>query len=196
MSLVSSIRSLSLLLLLTACGFQPVYADRNFRFDDGKNIESSLQKVRILPLADRNGQQLQNMLIDRMYLNGYPQNPPYTLEIDLDSEERDLGIQQDATATRTDLYMTATMILRQTQGHSELYRSKARIRVSYNILDAQYGTLVARENATKRGLTQLADEIVNRISLYFNRDEPVGSTPAGALDSAGPTSTTIPNPKQ
>ena len=165
-----------LLMMLSACGFQPVYASRDYRFDDGKDVAASLKKVRLLPLADRDGQMLQNMLIDRMYPDGYPQNPPYSLEIVLTSEERDLGIQQDATATRTDLYLTATMVLRKTADHAEVYRSKARIRVSYNILDAQYGTLVTRENAQRRGLTQLADEIVGRVSLYFNRDVPAGAT--------------------
>lgn len=167
--------SLLLLTLTAACGFQPVYADKAFRYNDDGHADEKLQNVRLLPLADRSGQRLQNMLIDRMYRSGYPKQPPYALEITLHSEERELGIQKDATATRAELIMTANMVLRKSDDYSELYRTIVRTRVSYNILEAQYGTLVARENADDRGLTQLADEIVNRLSLYFSRVTPSGT---------------------
>ena len=73
-------------------------------------------------------------------------------------------------ATRAELSMTGNMILRNAETFSELYRTTVRTRVSYNILDAQYGTRVAQENAQDRALGQIADETVNRLSLYFSRD--------------------------
>ena len=194
---------------LAACGFQPVYADKNYRLSappsGSADVTADLARVRLAPVREsftndtqtqpgRGGQKLQNLLIDRMYPHGYPQQPGYTLEIALTSTETELGIQKDSSATRAELQMTAELVLKRsitaepaaalvkTSNGDELYRTKIRTRVAYSILDAQYGTLVARENAVDRGLEQVANEIVNRLSLYFSRD-PAAIRPASAPDS-------------
>ncbi len=193
------------LVALAACGFQPVYADKNYRLSappsGNDDITADLARVRLTPVSEsfsgdytiqsgRGGQKLQNLLIDRIYPHGYPKNPAYTLDITLTSTETRLGIQKDSSASRAELQMVAQLILKKsigaqapaelakTNSGGELYRTKIRTRVAYSILDAQYGTLVARENAIDRGLEQIANEIVNRLSLYFSRD------PAALADSA------------
>lgn len=211
---------LTAVLSLSACGFQPVYATKDYRLSNppsgSASITADLALVRLLPVKEsidsslqqssgRGGQKLQNLLIDRMYPQGYPQQPRYTLDVNLASTETQLGIQKDATATRAELQMNAELFLRPvtaadqvvapepadsskagrnklrvvnqtadgrptTSFSATVYHTTIRTRVSYNILTAQYGTLVARENAIDRGLEQVADEIVNRLSLYYSRD--------------------------
>lgn len=159
----------SLLLLvffaLSACGFQPVYGE----YSAAKVASTDMQNVRIKPIADRLGQQLSNKLVDRMYTTGRPQNTVYELEVALSPTERSIGIQKDATATRGELIMTATIVIYEAATQASLYTSTIRTRVAYNILEGQYGNLVARENAHDRALSDVADEITNRVALFLNR---------------------------
>ncbi|MGE3769806.1 MAG: LPS assembly lipoprotein LptE [Bdellovibrionales bacterium] len=166
---------------ITACGFQPMYGDHS----PAKMAHADLQKVRIaivdhneirvlqsIRTGERLNQQLTNKLIDRMYKSGYPREPEYELMVNMQMEERGLGIRKDATITRAELVMISEMVLRQSGSMEELYRTTIRTRVAYNILEGQYGTLVAKENAQDRALEELANDIVTRTSLFLNRKNP------------------------
>ena len=170
--------------LLSACGFQPMYGEHSA----AKVAAPALQTVRLsgievaetpvingVRIGDRLRQQFSNKLIDRMYTNGYPENPKLELTINVEATERETGIQKDATATRAELIMVGEMILRQSGTFEEVYRTKARTRVAYNILDAQYGTMVAKENAYDRALDTLADDVVRRLSLFLSRKNGIGA---------------------
>lgn len=160
--------SLVLLLVtgtLAACGFQPVYG----KYSAAQVGSADMQNVRIKPIADRMGQQLSNKLVDRMYTTGRPKNTPYELEVTLSPIERSIGIQKDATATRGELLMAATIVVYDTATQASLYTSTIRTRVAYNILEGQYGNLIARENAYDRALDDIAGEIVSRVALFLNR---------------------------
>lgn len=150
---------------LSACGFQPVYGD----YSAASTNSAALQQVQLRPLPDRLGQQLTNKLIDRFYTTGRAQKPRYQLELSLQPQERDLGIQRDATATRGELLLTAQLAIYETATEAELYRTTVRTRVAYNILEGQYGNLAARENAYDRALDDVANEIVSRTALFLNR---------------------------
>ena len=196
--------ALAALLLTTAalgsCGFQPVYADRAYRLSapasGSQDVTADLANVRLLPLRDRAGQKLQNLLIDRMYPHGYPAKPAYTLDLSLTTTENELGIQKDATATRAELLTVAKLTLHKSSDNSTAYRTTIRTRVAYSILDAQYATLVARENATDRALGQVADEVVTRLSLFFSRDPAITDAhtlaPPEADDAPDAAATLVP----
>ena len=78
-----------------------------------------------------------------------------------------LGIRKDETATRANLTMTAKFKLRDAQSKRILLRSRSVSVSSYNILDALYATTVAENDAVKRGLRELADDIRLRLAVYF-----------------------------
>lgn len=151
--------------LLSACGFQPVYGD----YSAAKVASAEMQTVRIKPISDRIGQQMSNKLVDRMYTTGRPKKALYEMEVILSPQERSLGIQKDATATRGELTLTANVAIYNTETRAELYRTTVRTRVAYNILEGQYGNLIARENSYDRAMDDMADEIVNRVALFLNR---------------------------
>lgn len=168
------------LFALSACGFQPMYGDNSAV----KLAAPQLQNVRLagielaetpvtngVRIGDRLRQQFNNKLIDRIYTNGYPPAPAFELTVNVEATERETGIQKDATATRAELIMVGEMILRASGTLEEVYRTKTRTRVAYNILDGQYGTLVAKENAYERAMETLADDIVRRLSLFLGRKE-------------------------
>lgn len=159
----------ALLLALTGCGFQPLYAKRG---PMGGVAGEELAKVRIANIPDRTGQYLRNALIDRMQPQG-AQEPAYRLEIALLEQQVNLGIQQDATATRGQLRYSGSYVLKDSAG-KELVRESFRASPSFNILESEFGTILSSEDARERGLRQIADDITGRLALYFTRDKKVG----------------------
>lgn len=157
---------------LAACGFKPVYGTMESAADGSAASAASAQlaTVAIDPIPERNGQVLRNLLIDRMYREGRPGNPAWRLRTTLAVGKEDLGIQRDATATRKRLRLIANFELIDTKTNQVVYRSFSRSIVSFNVLQEQYGTLVAEQDAYDRGLNELAEDIRTRLALYFARD--------------------------
>lgn len=159
--------ALALVASLTACGFQPLYGKRG---PMGGTAGEEFAKVRIANIPDRNGQQLRNALIDRMQPQGQVPEPAYRLEIALLEQQVNLGIQQDATATRGQLRYSGTFVLRDAAG-KELLRESFRASPSFNILESEFGTILSSDDARMRGLNQIADDISGRLALFFTRDK-------------------------
>ncbi len=151
--------------LLSACGFAPVYGDRG----GARNVSAALGKVAISNIPDRDGQFLRNHLIDRMYISGRPSDPNAKLRVSLKMTESDLGIQKDATASFRELDLLAEYVLTDKSG-KPLLDGKAHSVVGYSKIDAQYGLLAARDNARERALREVGEQIVNRLSLHYADD--------------------------
>lgn len=149
---------------LAGCGFQPLYATGN----DGETVtEDGLAATRIVPIEGRTGQQLHNLLRDRLNPAGQSTTPAYVLEVAVSKRIVQLGIRKDETATRANLTMTARFKLRDAKTNRVLLGSTSVSVSSYNILDALYATTVAENDAVKRGLRELANDIRLRLAVYF-----------------------------
>lgn len=165
-----SIRTLLLLamlpLLLSGCGFQPLYGKRS-----SLDLPAELNRITIANIPDHNGQMLRNRLMDRLYSAGRPDDPAYILTVGLTEQEIGLGVRRDATTARTSLEVSANYVLTQKGSGKTILNGVAKTSVSYNDLDAQFATLTARENANERALNEVGEQIVNRLALHF------GTTP-------------------
>lgn len=153
------------LLLLGACGFRPLYgtgADGSSAFDD-------LETVQVAPLPDRTGQRLHNLLRDRINPRGQPQAPRYVLQISLSEDLENLAIEQDETATRANLKLTARFRLRSVEGDEIVFRGVSNSVNSYNIVDSQFATFVSQRDARDRALRELSEDIRLRLATYFTR---------------------------
>ena len=153
------------LLLLSACGFRPVYGTHTT--EDGVSVSSDLNSVAIDSIADRNGQMLRNDLIDRMYGKNRPAQPLYTLTVKVTSSEQDLGILANATSTRSMLNMYGDFVLTDEFGKTVL-KGSAHSVASFDLLDQMYATVASREDANERTIHEVGEQIVNRVSLYFS----------------------------
>jgi LPS-assembly lipoprotein len=150
-------------LLLSACGFQPIYGS----WSHNPETNRAMNNVQIANIPDREGQELRNHLIDRMYLNGRPAQPTTRLEISLIASDVNLGLQVNGTTTRQEHSLTANYVLRDIASNKQLLKGTARSIVSYDELAGQYATLATKLNAADRALTEVGEQIVNRLSLYF-----------------------------
>lgn len=147
---------------LSACGFQPMYGQRS--------PAGGMLRVEISNIPDRDGQYLRNALIDRLYLRGYPQEAPYRLDItDLKKEITNIGIRKDASSTRGQMDISATLRLVDKETGAVLLERPLHAMGGYNLLDNQLATLVSKESLTEHVLQEMSDTIVTELGLYFQR---------------------------
>ena len=155
-------------IMLTACGFRPMYGD-------AARSEMSAQKngnydVDIAVIPDREGQYLRNLLIDRMYQNGYPSAPRYKLQVNaIEETEQSLAIAKTAESTRSQLRLHTNYTLVDRQTGATLLSRSALATSSYNILNSEFATRVTEDNARLNAINDIARQIEIQLGLYFNR---------------------------
>ncbi len=182
-----------LLLTLSSCGFRPMYGDEGAA---EAVTQSNKSLVEIANIPDRDGQQLRNLLIDRLYLKGRPADAPYILTIaPLQTHTTHLGIRKDATSTRAMTEISSVMTLKDRASNRVLLTRDIRSVGSYNELDNQFATLVSSQSLTGHMLEELSDDVVTEINLYFSRQGtavPEAVTPAAAPSAALPPAPVAP----
>ena len=145
------------------CGFQPLYAERN-------NVQAAeeLAQVKINTIAERNGQILHNYLLDRMNPRGRSGAPAYALDIQLTESKASIGIIKDNTATLAQLSSSAVYTLYDLKKKAALQTGRSRSFTSYNIVDSNFGTLSAEQDARERTLRELADDITTKVAVFLS----------------------------
>jgi LPS-assembly lipoprotein len=163
------------LLALAGCGWEPLYGqvhDTNGATVGG-NAGPRLATVHVLPIADRTGQNLYNELRDRINPQGVPANPQYDLVIKLAEHTTQLLILQDQTASRTNLTLNATFTLYQRGSDKPVLQGNSRATTTYDLLNDEYATIQAQNDARRRGAQSLADDIATQLAVFLAR--PAGS---------------------
>ncbi len=163
-----------LLPAIAACGFRPLHYKGEG--DEGA-LADQMAQTRILPMRDRVGQELHNLLRDRLNPAGQPRQPAYVLQISLTESIRELAVQRDETATRADLTLQANYVLRAADSRKVLFTSESITVSSYNIIDQLYATEAAEQGARRRGLRVLAENIRLNLATYFAK--PQAPPPSG-----------------
>jgi LPS-assembly lipoprotein len=156
---------LSASILLSACGFQPLYGGNG----TSRTPADELAAVRIDPLPDRIGQQMHNLLRDRLNPRGQPENPAYVLRVTIGETREELGVRKDETATRANLILSAKIVLHDAESSDVLLDSNLRSINSYNIVTNQFATTVSEKNARDRALRELSEDIRARLAIYFSQ---------------------------
>ena len=148
------------LIVLSACGFSPVYGTKDAR--------DSISNIDIAVIPNREGQVVRNHLIDYFYDGGYAPNPTHRLEVSPIQENIvEIGVDRSDEASRAQLRQQATMrLIDNTTGNVVLKRT-VRATSSYNILAGQYTTFVTQSDARQQALKTLADNIITQLELHF-----------------------------
>lgn len=166
MSWSSVPRLLVLLVALGGCGFQPLYGQIK-----GSPVAAvdDLARIRITPLIDRPGQQMHNLLRDRLNPRGQPTKPAYVLTVTVSEQKEELGVRIDETATRSNLTLRASFNLTLAATKQPLTSGTSVSINSYNILSNEFATFSAEQDARERGLRVIADDIKVRLGIFFQR---------------------------
>ena len=149
-------------MIVAGCGFRPLYSE-------GSNAApAALAEVGIGRIEDRSGQMMRNHLLDKINPRGTPTHPKYLLEVKLTESIDRIALRQDATATRANLRITATYLLRRANG-GIVFRSASAFTGSYNVLLNDFGTLSSENDARRRVVQELSEEIKNRVAMHLSR---------------------------
>ncbi len=150
------------LFILSSCGFTPVYGT--------KTVSNDLNTVAIASIPDRNGQMVRNFLIDRIYKNGYPSAPQFTLSVSpIEENIVEIGIDKDDEASRAQLRQRAVMTLTDMDTNKPVLTRTIRATSGYNILTGQFTTYVSQEDARQQSLRALSDNIITQLEIYFSQ---------------------------
>ncbi len=160
-----AILALGASLALGGCGFRPLYGET----PEGTSSFDSLETVQIAALPDRTGQRLHNLLRDRINPRGQPNQPEYVLRVSLSERTEALAIDEDETATRANLELSANFTLTRLDGKEVVFRGRSNSVNSYNIVDSQFATFVSERDARDRALRELSEDIRLRLATYFGR---------------------------
>ncbi len=158
-------------LLLSSCGFRPLYGRSTAQPD----VSRSLASVEIAPISDRMGQMLRTALKRRLTPYGARVPTLYTLKIQLREAITKVAIDKASFATRANLRVTANFRLLRNQDNKQITAGNPFAVASYNILNSDFATLAARADARKRAVENLADDIHTRLAIVLrtptqNRD--------------------------
>jgi LPS-assembly lipoprotein len=149
---------------LAACGFQPLYGEHSAR-----SVSSDeLAAVQIDLIRDREGQMLRNELLDRFQPAGGALQPRYGLSIGLQLSRTALGILKDATASRVNLTLTATYVLREIATGNVVFKGQSRSIDSFDITSSDFATTSSEADAIRRTVTDLSEQITTRVSIVLS----------------------------
>ena len=152
---------LCLIFLTTSCDYRPLYGGQT------PMVSAKMAQVRIAPIAERSGQKLRNLLIDRIYQNGVPEQPTWQLQITLQESKFNNDIDRTDTATRTQIILQAQADLIDTSNKKIVWSRSNRVITGYNILISPFGTLINEDNASDRAISDLADDVTTQLGLFF-----------------------------
>jgi len=148
-------------LLLSACGFHPMY---------GRSLGPALSSIYVEPIAERDGYELRNTLIDALQSDGDKAGKTYSLRVSLNESSQGIALQNDATITRYNNRLEARYVLSDMEGH-ELTSGIQTELSAYNVVQSPYATLTAQQDASKRAAQDVAERIHLDLGVWFRKNK-------------------------
>jgi LPS-assembly lipoprotein len=165
---------LALGLLLSACGFEPLYGDRRGTTPAGQargtapdSVLGDLEATKVATISDRVGQLVRNALVDRINPGGEPDQPRYVVVVTLRETIEQVLQSRDTFSTASNLRIDAAWEIRDTVGNV-LGKGFGRTVNRYNTVQSQYATLEAQADARQRGARELAEEIRAKLAVWYS----------------------------
>jgi LPS-assembly lipoprotein len=154
---------------LAGCGFHPLYAPNAAGAVGGTQKDLAAIAVGIIP--NRNGQELRQALQARFTRQGLSVMTKYDLAVALAIGGDAVGIEQDSSVTHIRLIGIAYYVLTsQNPPRPVLTQGMARQLDGYDLVNEQFfASDLANDFAQKRIAEALADQITQRLAVFFDR---------------------------
>ena len=147
-------------LLLAGCAFRPMYGR--------SSLSPQLASVFVEPVAERDGYELRNRLIDLLQSDGEETGKKYHLKIVLNEASQGVTLQNDATITRYNQTLEARYTLTDAQGNVLTSGTESALS-AYNVVQSPYATLVAEQDSSKRAAQDVAERIHLDLGVWFRQ---------------------------
>jgi LPS-assembly lipoprotein len=151
-----------LCLALAGCGFRPLYGDAR--------LDPQLSSIYVEPVAERDGYELRNTLINLLGSNGESGGKAYRLRLILNESNQGVALQNDATITRYNDTLTVNYVLSDANG-TEITSGNQTSLSSYNVVASPYSTLSAQQDADTRAAQDIAERIRIDLGAFFRRKD-------------------------
>jgi LPS-assembly lipoprotein len=154
--------ALAMILMLPACGLQPLYGDRN--------VSNTLRSVELAPIEGKAGYLVRSALEQRL---GKPAGGAarYRLQVELDDQINGFGVRRDDSVTRERRILRARYRLIETDGGTTVLDATAGSDSGIDVVSSEYAVVAAEETALERLTEIVSDQIVARVALYVKRSE-------------------------
>lgn len=157
---VHKLAVICLFFFISSCGLKPVYAESS-------QSRAQFQDIYIPEIQSREGQILRSKLQD---LLGASNGTRYRLEIVIDKQRREFGIQQDFRISRYDIVLRADYTLIDNETSEILLKDSAKMYSAFNRTSSEFSTFVAEEDSVEQAAKQLAYRINLKLASYFEDD--------------------------
>lgn len=147
-------------LLLSACGFSPMYGQ--------KHHDALSAGILIEAPRDELGRQLQHALEDRLNPSPAPATPAYKLTVTLTSSAGGIGVARDGTISRYNITLTSSYTLMRLSDKRVIQTDNIQHISSFNNPVNQYfSTYIAQKNAMTQGVNELSELYRQRIGTLL-----------------------------
>lgn len=186
LSSARALHSALVLLLLSGCGFHPVYG--NSSETSGKSLVNSGVRVTAaasgatstLPTSsDASSDNSSSTSMARQFTNNLEDMlnssaaPVYQLDVVLTYSNIGLGVARDGTASRYNLIINSTYKLTRISDGKVVDNSTLSNVTSYNNPNNQYfSTYISEQDARKRGIKELAELYRHRLLAFIEKPQP------------------------
>jgi LPS-assembly lipoprotein len=133
------------------------------------SLSPQLASVYVEPIAERDGYELRNHLIDLLQSDGEAQGKRYNLKIAINESSQGIALQNDATITRYNQTLEARYTLTDAQGNVLTTGIQTALS-AYNVVDSPYATLAASQDSSKRAALDMAERIQLDLGAWFRRN--------------------------
>ena len=149
-----------LVMILPACGLQPLYSGGS-----KGSVAATLGTISVVAIEGKNGWLMRNALNDRL---GTQNNvsTQFRLVVTLDDRISGFGVRADDAVTRERRTLRARYQLISTATGETVLDATAGSDAGIDVVGSEYAT-IAGENSALENLTEkVADQIVTRLSIY------------------------------
>ncbi len=144
---------------LAACGFHPMY---------GGAVGPEMSAIYVEPIAERDGYELRNTLIDLLQSDGVKAGKKYSLAVTLNESSQGIALQNDATITRYNQTLDAKYVLTDAAGNVMTQGTQTELS-AYNVVQSPYATLSAQQDSAKRAAQDMAERIRLALGAWFRQ---------------------------
>jgi LPS-assembly lipoprotein len=154
-----------LLVLLSACGFQPLYGTSKTSTAHAEILSTIDIKVAHTPFD----KQVKNALEDGLRTRGHAKE--YSLTLALNKNSTPIGIEPDGTITRYNIVIDTIYELRRLSDDVSLGRGSSKVITSYSTtLNSDFANFTAERNAYERAAREVAEDIRARLITLFPKE--------------------------
>ncbi|WP_164118425.1 LPS assembly lipoprotein LptE [Sphingorhabdus sp. Alg239-R122] len=149
--------------MLAGCGLKPLYAGGT-----SGAVSQSLGHVEVAPIGGQAGWLVRNALTDRLapLSNGGPQ---YLLKIRLDDRLEGFGLLANDTVSRERRTLRARYQLVDAATGETVLDATAGSDAGIDVVSSEYATIAAENTALENLSREVAEQIVERLSLFARK---------------------------